>query len=173
MRYLHEQNIVHRDLKAENVLVTGNLVIKINDFGLARVLTTPPRRNKMGAHSTPTSEQSTRSQSPDVSEEVADCKKTIKVNLSRMLGTPLYMAPEIVTCEVDGDYDHKVDVFSFGMLLVDVGFDGNLSKLYRRHEPNTTSEEWVLKVCHGKRLELPFHWKMELPLISLMIRQCK
>ncbi|XP_055938725.1 ephrin type-B receptor 1-B-like isoform X1 [Argiope bruennichi] len=36
MQYLAEMNYVHRDLAARNVLVNGNLVCKIADFGLSR-----------------------------------------------------------------------------------------------------------------------------------------
>jgi serine/threonine protein kinase len=36
VEYLHENNIVHRDLKAENILIGENKELKICDFGLAR-----------------------------------------------------------------------------------------------------------------------------------------
>ncbi|KAI3405748.2 BUR1 [Candida oxycetoniae] len=36
-QYIHEQNYLHRDIKAANILVDSNGVLKIADFGLARV----------------------------------------------------------------------------------------------------------------------------------------
>ncbi|KAJ4964984.1 hypothetical protein NE237_016833 [Protea cynaroides] len=39
MNYLHQKNIVHRDLKAANLLMDENEVVKVADFGVARVQT--------------------------------------------------------------------------------------------------------------------------------------
>ena len=39
LKYLHSANVVHRDLKPANVLINGQgLIIKICDFGLARII---------------------------------------------------------------------------------------------------------------------------------------
>ena len=35
MRYAHENNIIHRDLKTQNIMITEDYVVKIMDFGIA------------------------------------------------------------------------------------------------------------------------------------------
>ncbi|XVF59855.1 hypothetical protein PTKIN_Ptkin07bG0309200 [Pterospermum kingtungense] len=77
MNYLHQNNIIHRDLKTANLLMDENQVVKVADFGVARV----------------------QSQSGVMTAET---------------GTYRWMAPEVIEHK---PYDHKADVFSFGIAL--------------------------------------------------------
>ncbi|KAL2231719.1 UNVERIFIED_CONTAM: Serine/threonine-protein kinase STY46 [Sesamum indicum] len=77
MNYLHQNNIIHRDLKAANLLMDENEVVKVGDFGVARV----------------------KAQTGVMTAET---------------GTYRWMAPEVIEHK---PYDHKADVFSFGVVL--------------------------------------------------------
>ncbi|KAM0879699.1 hypothetical protein ACQ4PT_034066 [Festuca glaucescens] len=77
MNYLHQNNIIHRDLKTANLLMDENGMVKVADFGVARV----------------------KVQSGVMTAET---------------GTYRWMAPEVIEHK---PYDHKADVFSFGILM--------------------------------------------------------
>jgi NIMA (never in mitosis gene a)-related kinase len=36
--YIHGRKVLHRDLKASNIFLTGNNTVKLGDFGISRVL---------------------------------------------------------------------------------------------------------------------------------------
>ena len=46
MKDIHQQMVIHRDLKLGNLLLTENLEIRISDFGLAAKLSNPLERRK-------------------------------------------------------------------------------------------------------------------------------
>lgn len=38
LEYVHGRRVIHRDLKSQNIFLTGNYTIKLGDFGISRVL---------------------------------------------------------------------------------------------------------------------------------------
>ena len=37
LQYIHKKNILHRDLKTQNIFLTTQNIIKIGDFGISKV----------------------------------------------------------------------------------------------------------------------------------------
>uniref|UniRef100_A0A4W3GY84 Serine/threonine kinase 10 n=1 Tax=Callorhinchus milii TaxID=7868 RepID=A0A4W3GY84_CALMI len=84
--YLHDHKIIHRDLKAGNILLMQDGSIKLADFGVS-----------------------------------AKNTKTLQKRNS-FIGTPYWMAPEVVMCETmkDTPYDYKSDIWSLGITLIEM-----------------------------------------------------
>ena len=82
LQYLHENSIIHRDLKLKNILVTNSNDIVISDFGFAR----DGDSNTM---------------------------------FDTLCGSPMYMAPEIMTNKT---YDNKSDLWSVGVIMYELLF---------------------------------------------------
>ncbi len=89
----HKVNIVHRDIKADNIIINADGAPKILDFGLAKPIA--PYQSADKEDSTDT-----------VSQELTKAGKIV--------GTVSYMSPEQIQ---SGAVDNRSDIFSFGILL--------------------------------------------------------
>ncbi|KAK2170162.1 hypothetical protein LSH36_4g17098 [Paralvinella palmiformis] len=86
LKHLHQNHIIHRDVKGHNLLLTSDAQIKLIDFGVSGHLKeTLARRNTS-------------------------------------VGTPFWMAPEVIACEqqLEYDYDIRCDVWSLGVTAIEL-----------------------------------------------------
>src|SRR5262245_40708348 len=95
----HAAGIAHRDIKPENVMVRPDGLVKVLDFGLAKLTERPMAMPKAGGVS----------QSPAVAR--------LSTEPGLVMGTAQYMSPE----QARGQrVDHRADIFSLGVMLYEM-----------------------------------------------------
>ena len=103
----HEKGIIHRDIKPANIFLTDKGVVKIVDFGLAKLLW--PTEHEAPAYDLDT--QTT----PEAQGRNGD--ETSLTNLGLAVGTAAYMSPEQVRGEL---LDARTDLFSLGAVVYEM-----------------------------------------------------
>jgi serine/threonine-protein kinase len=88
--YAHEHGVVHRDVKPDNVMLSGGAAV-VTDFGIASAVSAAQTQHAM-------------TQRPASS--------------GSMVGTPAYMSPEQITGDPSADF--RADIYSFGCLAYEV-----------------------------------------------------
>lgn len=97
--YAHSRGVIHRDLKPENVALDNFGQVIVLDWGLAKVMEDSELSTKMTCEST-----------------LSDSCALDQTMEGEVIGTPLYMAPEQATGDLDR-IDDKTDVYGLGAML--------------------------------------------------------
>ena len=103
----HAAGIVHRDIKTDNIMLRPDGVVKVLDFGLAKLIERPP----------------------DSIDTEAPTRTAVKTEAGIVMGTLMYMSPE----QARGmPVDARTDIFSLGVVLYEtvtgrLPFDGSTS----------------------------------------------
>ncbi len=92
----HAAGIIHRDIKPENVMLRRDGIVKVLDFGLAKLTERVP---------------------PQLVDADAPTRAVVKTDPGMVMGTAIYMSPE----QARGlQVDARTDIFSLGVVLYEM-----------------------------------------------------
>ena len=101
LQFAHDQRIVHRDIKPENILMDRRGLVKVADFGLAKIIedtfVVPP------------------SGGSDSEDRLKPELQTDLTEAGKVMGTPKYMSPEQI--KAPGEVDHRADIYALGVVF--------------------------------------------------------
>ncbi|XP_053995290.1 eIF-2-alpha kinase GCN2 isoform X3 [Hylaeus anthracinus] len=109
LAHIHQQGMIHRDLKPVNIFLDSNDHVKIGDFGLA---TTNILSSFVQTMET--------DKEPQVFEKGISFGTEDVGSLTGQVGTALYVAPELTTKAAKAIYNQKVDIYSLGIILFEM-----------------------------------------------------
>ncbi|XP_065191550.1 uncharacterized protein LOC135822669 [Sycon ciliatum] len=165
MAYLHDCDpaIVHRDLKASNLLVTERFVVKVADFGTARLISCLDHRNRRFL-SLQRRELTEQPLSWTTAAAGTNCQAPLLMNpnsdVTFSIGTLQYQSPEMMR---QLPYGTSSDIYSFGLVL------------WEAYERNSPFAEYRFMhmvqdaVLNGQRPSVPTDMPPE---YAALMRQC-